>query len=226
MLNQSRSVRIGAAAVLLHMLLSACSAPATPVPAAPTPVAATALPAAIATTVVAVVEPTQALESTATAVAEAPTQAPAVPTLAPTIESTVAGAEAPSAVVLSAEFTKFNLNTATPDEIKSVPNTGNRMVREFQEYRPYASIQQFRREIGKYVDDAQVAEYEKSFYVPVVPNNADAATLQQMPGVDAAVAEKLIAARPYADAEAFLIKLTELTSEENAIAAAGYVEAE
>lgn len=35
------------------------------------------------------------------------------------------------------------------------------MVRKFEEYRPYVSIQQFRREIGKYVDEAMVAAYEQ-----------------------------------------------------------------
>ena len=30
---------------------------------------------------------------------------------------------------------------------------GQRMLHEFKEYRPYKSMEQFRREIGKYVDD-------------------------------------------------------------------------
>src|SRR5215813_3568963 len=55
---------------------------------------------------------------------------------------------------------KLNLNNVTGDQLlATIPNFPNRMVREFQEYRPYVSIQQFRREIGKYVGDAQVAEY-------------------------------------------------------------------
>jgi len=107
-----------------------------------------------------------------------------------------------------------------------VPNAGNRMVREFQEYRPYTSILQFRQEIGKYVDAAQVAEYEKYVYVPVSPNNADAATLQQLAGVNEATANQLIAGRPYADKAAFLKKLGELTSVDQASSAAGMVEAQ
>ena len=58
------------------------------------------------------------------------------------------------------EFTgaKLNLNTVTGDELLgTIPGFGNRMVREFQEYRPYISIQQFRQEIGKYVDAKEVA---------------------------------------------------------------------
>ena len=105
-----------------------------------------------------------------------------------------------------------------------MPNAGNRMVREFQEYRPYSSITEFRKQIGKYVDAAQVSDYEKYVYVPVSPNNADAATLQQLPGVDQAKADQLIAARPFADKAVFIKKLTELTSAEQTNAAGGMVE--
>jgi DNA uptake protein ComE-like DNA-binding protein len=55
----------------------------------------------------------------------------------------------------------INLNTATDQEILLIPGIGNRMLREFKEYRPYSSIEQFRREMGKYVDDAEVARLEK-----------------------------------------------------------------
>ncbi len=36
----------------------------------------------------------------------------------------------------------------------------SKMVHEFEEYRPYSSMEQFRREIGKYVDDDEVARLE------------------------------------------------------------------
>jgi hypothetical protein len=34
---------------------------------------------------------------------------------------------------------------------------GKRMLHEFKEYRPYKTIEQFRKEIGKYVDQKEVA---------------------------------------------------------------------
>lgn len=103
---------------------------------------------------------------------------------------------------------KLNLNTVTADQLLgTIPGFPNRMVREFQEYRPYVSIQQFRREIGKYVGDAQVAEWEKYVYVPIAMNDSDSATLQQIPGLDATEAEAVIAARPYASTDDFLNKL-------------------
>ncbi|HEU4563074.1 MAG TPA: hypothetical protein VFS05_00440 [Gemmatimonadaceae bacterium] len=55
----------------------------------------------------------------------------------------------------------IDLNTASGDEIMLIPGVGQRMKHEFEEYRPYRTIEQFRREIGKYVDDAEVARLEK-----------------------------------------------------------------
>jgi len=115
---------------------------------------------------------------------------------------------------------KLNVNTASGNDfLSAIPNLGNRMVHEFEEYRPYRSIQQFRREIGKYVSPAQIAEYEKYVYVPIAENESDAATLGQIPGLDATEAEALIAARPYASRDAFLAKLSEkISAEELAVA--------
>lgn len=105
----------------------------------------------------------------------------------------------------TATCAKLNLNTLTEDQLLStIPNFSSRMVREFFEYRPYVSIQQFRREIGKYVGDTQVAEYEQYVFVPVDPNNADADTLKQIPGVDDTLVASLTAGRPYASNQAYL----------------------
>ena len=55
----------------------------------------------------------------------------------------------------------IDLNTAKGDEILLIPGVGKRMEHEFEEYRPYKSIDQFRREIGKYVDKTEVARLEQ-----------------------------------------------------------------
>src|SRR3990170_2904255 len=55
----------------------------------------------------------------------------------------------------------IDLNKATDEEILLIPGVGSRMLHEFKEYRPYTSIEQFRREIGKYVDDTELARLEK-----------------------------------------------------------------
>jgi DNA uptake protein ComE-like DNA-binding protein len=54
-------------------------------------------------------------------------------------------------------FIPVNLNTATDADILSIPGAGNRMVREFKEYRPWKTKAQFDKEIGKYVGDKETA---------------------------------------------------------------------
>lgn len=158
--------------------------------------------------------------------APAPTNAPAptqsnnaaAPTNAPVLQPTVVSNSDAVPVM-----TKLNLNTSSGDDyLKTIPNFPNRMVREFLEYRPYVSIQQFRQEIGKYVGPEQVAEWEKYVYVPVDANQSDAATLKQIPGITDEVAAQLIAARPFASNDAFLAKLAALGIAQ--AAAAGYLQ--
>lgn len=55
----------------------------------------------------------------------------------------------------------LDLNGATAEEMELIPGIGGRMRHEFEEYRPYRAIEQFRREIGKYVDPAEVARLER-----------------------------------------------------------------
>ena len=68
---------------------------------------------------------------------------------------------APAAASSTAPITKININTATDAQILAIPGIGPRMLKEFKEYRPYTSIEQFRREMGKYVDKAEVARLEQ-----------------------------------------------------------------
>ncbi len=54
-------------------------------------------------------------------------------------------------------FVPVNLNTSTREQIALIPGMSPRMVGEFLEYKPYANIDVFNREIGKYVPAAEVA---------------------------------------------------------------------
>ncbi len=58
-------------------------------------------------------------------------------------------------------FISIDLNTASDEDILSIPGMGKRMLHEFKEYRPYKNIEQFRKEIGKYVDEKEVARLER-----------------------------------------------------------------
>ncbi len=57
-------------------------------------------------------------------------------------------------------FVPMNLNRASPEDFMTIPGMTRRMVREFEEYRPYDGMERFRREIGKYVDADEVARLE------------------------------------------------------------------
>jgi radical SAM superfamily enzyme with C-terminal helix-hairpin-helix motif len=156
----------------------------------------------------------------------AATAATAVPEITAAAETTPVAEATASAdgSVQAAPCTLLNLNDVTQDALMAtIPGFSSRMVREFLEYRPYVSIQQFRREIGKYVDASQVAEYEKYVYVPVDPNESDEATLMQIPGVDATVAAELAHARPYASNVGFLQALTTYLTPEQLNVAACYL---
>jgi DNA uptake protein ComE-like DNA-binding protein len=86
----------------------------------------------------------------------------AVPAMADTSMSPTTSTATPAAsTTTSGAVTRININTASDAEILAIPGMGPRMLREFKEYRPYTSIEQFRREIGKYVDKAEVARLEQ-----------------------------------------------------------------
>ena len=55
----------------------------------------------------------------------------------------------------------IDLNSAKGEEILLIPGVGAKMRHEFEEYRPYRDMAQFRREIGKYVDATEVARLER-----------------------------------------------------------------
>lgn len=71
------------------------------------------------------------------------------------LRETLGGDEA--GAVLASVFVPVNLNSASEEEIKLIPGMTPKMVHEFLEYRPYADLTVFDREIGKYVDEAEVA---------------------------------------------------------------------
>ncbi|MCA9889181.1 MAG: hypothetical protein KC546_12455, partial [Anaerolineae bacterium] len=173
--NSLRLIVIVVAATAMVLVLAACGPQAAATP--------TDEPVVAETTEVVPTEEVEEAEPT-----EEPTEAEATPTIeeVATDEATTGESVSQSATVTC---TLLNLNTVTGDELLStIPDFSSRMVREFQEYRPYVSIQEFEREIGKYVSEDQVTAWEAYVYVPVAYNDSDAATLQQIPGVDEALA--------------------------------------
>lgn len=62
-------------------------------------------------------------------------------------------------------FVPMDVNTASDADLLTIPGLGNRMLREFKEYRPYKAVEVFRREMGKYVKPPEVARLERYIFI-------------------------------------------------------------
>ena len=100
-------------------------------------------------------------------------------------------------------FVTINLNDASRAEILLIPGVTDRLAHEFEEYRPYTSLEQFRREIGKYVPPAEVARLEQYVFVPMNLNNAPGAAFLTIPGMTARMVHEFEEYRPYTSFEQF-----------------------
>jgi len=117
--------------------------------------------------------------------------------------NSILGDEADKSELYMKIFVPLNLNTTAEAHFKLVPGAGDRMAHEFEEYRPYESIKQFQREIGKYVDEAEVARYENYVFVPVELNSASEEDIKALSGVGGRMAHEFEEYRPYANMEQF-----------------------
>ena len=100
-------------------------------------------------------------------------------------------------------FVPFNLNTTAEADFKMVPGVGDKMAHEFEEYRPYISVKQFKREIGKYVDESEVERYLNYVFVPVELNTASEDDIKALPGVGKKMTHEFEEYRPYTNLAQF-----------------------
>jgi len=100
-------------------------------------------------------------------------------------------------------FVQINLNTATQEEILLIPGVGKRMLHEFEEYRPYKTLAQFRKEIGKYVDQKELARLEQYVFVPIHLNTASEEDILSIPGMGKRMLREFKEYRPYKNIEQF-----------------------
>lgn len=120
-------------------------------------------------------------------------------------------------------FLPLNLNTASRDEILLVPGVGNRMAHEFEEYRPYRALAQFRREIGKYVDDDEVARLEQFVFVPIDLNTASDEDILSIPGLGNRMLHEFKEYRPYRNIEQFRREIGKYVDDEEVARLERYV---
>ena len=100
-------------------------------------------------------------------------------------------------------FVPLNLNTTNEKDFKMIPGVGDRMAHEFEEYRPYKSIKQFKREIGKYLDEIEVSRYLSYVFVPVELNTSSEDNIKDLPGVGNKMAHEFVEYRPYMNLNQF-----------------------
>jgi len=97
----------------------------------------------------------------------------------------------------------INLNDVTEEEVLLIPGVGDRMAHEFEEYRPYEGMAAFRREMAKYVDDAEVDRLAQYVFVPIDLNTASREDILMIPGMDDRMAHEFEEYRPYSDLDQF-----------------------
>ena len=120
-------------------------------------------------------------------------------------------------------FVPINLNSASRDEILLIPGVGPRIAHEFEEYRPYRALAQFDREIGKYVDDDELARLAQFVFVPINLNTASDDDILSIPGVGPRLLHEFKEYRPYRRIEQFRREIGKYVSDDDVARLERYV---
>jgi DNA uptake protein ComE-like DNA-binding protein len=118
----------------------------------------------------------------------------------------------------------IDLNDVTDAEILLIPGVGERMLHEFEEYRPYVALVQFHREIGKYVDDDELARLAQYVYVRIYLNTASEEAILSIPGVGNRMLHEFEEYRPYTSMAQFRREIGKYVDDDEVERLARYVE--
>jgi hypothetical protein len=121
-------------------------------------------------------------------------------------------------------FIHVNLNLAPQAEILLIPRAGRRMAHEFDEYKPYTGgYAQFRREIGKYVNEQEVAHLEQYTFIPIDLNTASDSVIMTIPGMGPKMLHEFKEYRPYPNIEKFRREIGKYVNEKEVARLERYV---
>ena len=120
-------------------------------------------------------------------------------------------------------FRQIDLNSAPDEEIMLIPGMSSRMAHEFEEYRPYTSLDQFRREIGKYVSEDEVARFEQYIFIPMNLNDALLEYFAGIPGMTSRMVHEFEEYRPYRNMEQFRREIGKYVDEDEVARLGSYV---
>jgi len=102
-----------------------------------------------------------------------------------------------TAEIYGKAFIHVNLNTGTREEILLIPGAGQRMAREFAEYRPWRTWGQFDKEISKYVGQPETDRLKRYVFIPVNLNTASDADILTIPGAGPRMVREFKEYRPW-----------------------------
>ena len=121
-------------------------------------------------------------------------------------------------------FIHVNLNLSPRDEIMLIPRAGAKMAHEFDEYKPYTGgYLQFRREIGKYVNEQEVAHLEQYTFIPIELNTASDSAILSIPGMGPRMLREFKEYRPYPNIEKFRKEIGKYVNEKEVARLERYV---
>ena len=121
-------------------------------------------------------------------------------------------------------FIHVNLNVSPRDEIMLIPRAGAKMAHEFDEYKPYTGgYLQFRREIGKYVNEQEVAHLEQYTFIPIELNTATDSAILSIPGMGPRMLHEFKEYRPYPNIEKFRKEIGKYVNEKEVARLERYV---
>ena len=116
--------------------------------------------------------------------------------------------------ILSELCVHLNINKADEKSLLLIPNLGPKMAHEVDEYRPYASFKQFRKEIGKYVSKKEVSRLEQYFFIPIELNEANDKEILSIPGVGKKLLHEFKEYRPYKSLKQFRKEIGKYVNED------------
>jgi len=114
-------------------------------------------------------------------------------------------------------FVHLNLNTCTPEEILLIPRA-RRMRIEFPEYRPWKTMAQFDKEIGKYVAQTpgELDRLKSYVFIPMSANSGSDADLTTIPMLTPAILKAIKDGRPWSSADQLEAAIAKVTNAKDA----------
>ncbi|MEZ4631650.1 MAG: helix-hairpin-helix domain-containing protein [Deinococcales bacterium] len=135
---------------------------------------------------------------------------------------------------------KLDLNSASDEELLAVPGIGEKILDEIHEYRPFSSMDHFKTELGKYLDEADIEALEAYLTVNVPcmedmtaddmgaadkvdVNSASEEELLTIPGVGPKIADEIMEYRPFSSMDHFKTELGKYLDEADLEALEAYI---